>query len=130
MCKLNIVPYKEKAPDYKNLNITKFRKQLKSALINRVPILNVKFLIWLKAFKMKIQLKKLHQQHYGTSLYSTVHKLTQEILNFSIAAKTISFWDVCTNVDPNLIADQHNFRAKYLQDGEKKAERKSRSISF
>jgi len=25
---------------------------------------------------------------------------------------------VCANVDPNLIADQRSFRAKYLQDGE------------
>jgi len=26
---------------------------------------------------------------------------------------------VCTNVDPNLIADQRNFKAEYLQNGEK-----------
>jgi len=25
---------------------------------------------------------------------------------------------VCTNVDPHLIADQRNFRVKYLQNGE------------
>jgi len=29
-----------------------------------------------------------------------------------------SFRAVCTNVDPALIADQRNFRAKYLQNGE------------
>jgi len=29
-----------------------------------------------------------------------------------------SFWIVCTNVDPSLIADQRNFKAKYLQVGE------------
>jgi len=28
-------------------------------------------------------------------------------------------WVVCTNVDPYMIADQRNFRAKYLQNGEK-----------
>jgi len=27
-------------------------------------------------------------------------------------------WVVCTNIDSNLIADQHNLREKYLQDGE------------
>jgi len=32
-------------------------------------------------------------------------------------------------VDPTLIADQRNFRVKYLQDGEE-TELKSRSISF
>jgi len=25
---------------------------------------------------------------------------------------------VCTNVDPTLIADQRNFKAKYMQNGE------------
>jgi len=30
--------------------------------------------------------------------------------------KTITV--VCTNVDQDLIADQHNFRVKYLQNGE------------
>jgi len=32
--------------------------------------------------------------------------------------ESTTFRVVCTNVDSNLIADQHNFRAKYLQNGE------------
>jgi len=34
-----------------------------------------------------------------------------------------------TNVDQNLIADQHNFKAKYLQNGMEN-QLKRRSISF
>jgi len=30
----------------------------------------------------------------------------------------LTFRVVCTNVDPNLIADQRYFKAKYLQNGE------------
>jgi len=29
-----------------------------------------------------------------------------------------SFRSICTNVDPTLIMDQCNFKAKYLQNGE------------
>jgi len=32
----------------------------------------------------------------------------------------MTFRAVYTNVDPNLVVDQRNFRAKYLQNGEKK----------
>jgi len=35
-----------------------------------------------------------------------------------LVVKTALSWVVCTNVDQNLIADQRNFSAKYLQNGE------------
>jgi len=35
-----------------------------------------------------------------------------------VRKKGMSLRVVCTNVDQNLIADQRNFRAKYLQNGE------------
>jgi len=30
----------------------------------------------------------------------------------------IRLWVICTNVDPNLIADRRTFKAKYLQNSE------------
>jgi len=52
-----------------------------------------------------------HSHNKLSSFFNTVHKV------------------VCTVVDQNLIADQRNFGARYLQNGEKNWT-KSRSISF
>jgi len=56
------------------------------------------------------------------------HLISVLFQNFSIL-KAVTHKAVCTNVDLNLIADQHNFRVKYLQNSEE-TELKNRSVSF
>jgi len=53
------------------------------------------------------------QNNKSASIFFHVSNSSANIANLG------SIRDVCTNVDSTLIADQRNFKAKYLQNGEK-----------
>jgi len=44
--------------------------------------------------------------------------LADDVMSSSSFKLDIRLSVVCTNIDPNLITDQCNFRAKYLKNGE------------
>jgi len=63
--------------------------------------------------------KCLENTVLGTTIFwkKVNHRCTQ-LKSKSRAASAATFRVKCINVDPNLIADQHNFRGIYLQIGE------------